>query len=54
MCFPLPRFTDIRYKHELAGGAMMDAGCCAIHCLRLFAGASRAGRARGPGRDHTA
>jgi predicted dehydrogenase len=37
MCFPLPRFTDIRYNYDLAGGALMDAGCYAVHCLRLLA-----------------
>jgi len=37
MCFPLPRFTDIRYNFDLAGGALMDAGCYAVHCLRLLA-----------------
>lgn len=36
MCFPLPRFRDIRYNLALAGGATMDAGCYAIHCLRLL------------------
>lgn len=35
MCFPLPRFKDIRYNFSLAGGALMDAGCYAVHCLRL-------------------
>jgi predicted dehydrogenase len=35
MCFPLPVFTDIRYQFDLAGGALMDAGCYAVHCLRL-------------------
>lgn len=34
MCFPLPRFTDIRYQYDLAGGALMDAGCYAVHVLR--------------------
>jgi predicted dehydrogenase len=34
MCFPLPRFRDIRYQFELAGGALMDAGCYALHVLR--------------------
>jgi predicted dehydrogenase len=38
MCFPLPRFSDIRYDFGLAGGALMDAGCYAVHCLRLLAG----------------
>jgi predicted dehydrogenase len=36
MCFPLPRFSDIRYDFGLAGGALMDAGCYAVHCLRLL------------------
>lgn len=36
LCFPLPRFSDIRYQLDLAGGATMDAGCYAIHCLRLL------------------
>lgn len=36
MCFPLPRFSDIRYNYDLGGGAMMDAGCYALHCMRLL------------------
>jgi predicted dehydrogenase len=36
LCFPLPKFSDIRYRLDLAGGATMDAGCYAIHCLRLL------------------
>jgi predicted dehydrogenase len=36
MCFPLPRFQDIRYQYALAGGALMDAGCYAVHCARLL------------------
>ncbi|GAA2852195.1 oxidoreductase [Actinoplanes cyaneus] len=36
MCFPLPIFSDIRYQYDLAGGALMDAGCYAVHCLRLL------------------
>jgi predicted dehydrogenase len=36
MCFPLPRFSDIRYDFGLAGGALMDAGCYAVHSLRLL------------------
>jgi predicted dehydrogenase len=36
MCFPLPKFSDIRYQYDLGGGAMMDAGCYALHCLRLL------------------
>ena len=38
MCFPLPMFSDIRYNFRLAGGALMDAGCYAVHCLRLLSG----------------
>jgi predicted dehydrogenase len=37
MCFPLPVFSDIRYDYGLAGGSLMDAGCYAVHCLRLLA-----------------
>ncbi len=36
MCFPLPVFSDIRYRYELGGGATMDAGCYGLHCLRLL------------------
>ena len=36
MCFPLPRFSDIRYDFSLAGGALMDAGCYAVHAMRLL------------------
>ena len=39
MCFPLPLLRDIRYQLDLAGGALMDAGCYAIHQLRTLAGA---------------
>jgi predicted dehydrogenase len=35
-CFPLPKFSDIRYNYSLAGGATMDAGCYAVHMLRTF------------------
>jgi predicted dehydrogenase len=36
VCSPLPRFSDIRYSFDLAGGATMDVGCYAINCLRLL------------------
>jgi predicted dehydrogenase len=39
-CFPLPRFSDIRYDYALAGGATMDAGCYAVHMLRTFGGST--------------
>ncbi len=38
MCFPLPKFSDIRYNYSLAGGATMDAGCYAVHMARTFGG----------------
>jgi predicted dehydrogenase len=40
LCFPLPKFSDIRYNYELAGGAMMDAGCYPVHMARTFGGAA--------------
>ena len=40
MCFPLPKFSDIRYNYSLAGGALMDAGCYAVHMVRTFGGAT--------------
>ncbi len=38
LCFPLPKFSDIRYDYSLAGGALMDAGCYAVHMARVFGG----------------
>ncbi|WP_046320481.1 Gfo/Idh/MocA family oxidoreductase [Mycobacterium sp. UM_Kg1] len=38
LSFPLPRFSDIRYHYPLAGGALMDAGCYAVHMARTFGG----------------
>jgi predicted dehydrogenase len=38
-CFPLPRFSDIRYRFDMAGGALMDAGCYAVSAVRMLAGA---------------
>jgi predicted dehydrogenase len=38
-CFPLLRPSDIRYRRDLAGGALMDAGCYTVHLLRHLAGA---------------
>ena len=56
MCFPLPRFGDIRYSYPLAGGAMMDAGCYALDCLRFLGGTTPAvltarAKLRGPDID---
>jgi predicted dehydrogenase len=39
MCIPLPMRSDIRYRFDLAGGAVMDTGCYALHMLRTIAGA---------------
>jgi predicted dehydrogenase len=41
--FPLPRFNDIRYQFDLAGGATMDAGCYAVHMVRLLGQAATGG-----------
>ena len=38
LCFPLPMFSDIRYQYDLAGGAMMDVGCYAVHMVRTLGG----------------
>ncbi|WP_232070723.1 Gfo/Idh/MocA family protein [Mycobacterium lacus] len=40
LCFPLPKFSDIRYDYSLGGGATMDAGCYAVHMARTFGGAT--------------
>ena len=40
LCFPLPKFSDIRYSYPLAGGALMDAGCYAVHIVRTFGGST--------------
>lgn len=37
-CFPLISRKDIRWQLSLAGGAMMDAGCYAVHMVRTLAG----------------
>jgi predicted dehydrogenase len=39
-CFPLPKFSDIRYDYALAGGALMDAGCYPVHMVRTFGGST--------------
>ena len=39
-CYPLPKFSDIRYDYSLAGGALMDAGCYAVHMVRTFGGST--------------
>ncbi len=37
-CVPLPIPGDIRYRLDLAGGALMDVGCYSVHILRTLAG----------------
>jgi predicted dehydrogenase len=54
--FPLPRWSDIRWQLDLAGGSLMDAGCYAVHIVRTLAGAepvveSGTCRVRSPGVD---
>jgi predicted dehydrogenase len=36
-CIPLLRASDIRWRADLAGGALMDTGCYAVHLLRHLA-----------------
>ncbi|GAA4537123.1 Gfo/Idh/MocA family oxidoreductase [Mycobacterium paraffinicum] len=40
LCFPLAKFSDIRYNYALAGGATMDAGCYAVDMVRTFGGST--------------
>jgi predicted dehydrogenase len=42
MLVVVPNRRDIRYRLDLAGGAVMDVGCYAIHQLRTIAGAEPA------------
>jgi predicted dehydrogenase len=39
LCFPLVPGNNVRWDYQLAGGALMDAGCYTIHLLRTLAGA---------------
>jgi predicted dehydrogenase len=39
MCVPIPLKGNIRYRLDLAGGAMMDVGAYSVHMLRTLAGA---------------
>ena len=34
VCFPLLKRGDIRFRRDLAGGALMDAGCYAVNFVR--------------------
>jgi predicted dehydrogenase len=58
VCFPNLKRDDIRWDLSLAGGAMMDAGCYAVHLVRTLAGAepsvvSASAEERSPGVDKT-
>jgi predicted dehydrogenase len=57
-CFPLFKRNDIRWRLDLAGGALMDAGCYAVHMVRTLAGAEptvrrATAKLRAPGVDRT-
>ena len=39
LAFPLFKSSDIRWKLDLAGGSLMDAGCYPVHIVRTLAGA---------------
>jgi predicted dehydrogenase len=39
LCAPLVKPGDIRYRGDLAGGAMMDMGCYTVSLVRTLAGA---------------
>jgi len=38
VCFPLLKRNDIRFRLDLAGGALLDAGCYAINMVRSVMG----------------
>jgi predicted dehydrogenase len=59
LCFPLFRRDDIRWQLDLAGGALMDAGCYPVHVVRTLAGReptviNATARLRSPGVDRFA
>ena len=37
LCIPIVQPNDIRWRADLAGGALMDAGCYTVHLLRHLA-----------------
>jgi predicted dehydrogenase len=56
LCFPVVPANNVRWDYQLAGGALMDAGCYTIHLLRTLAGAepevsSATAKTRRPGVD---
>ena len=52
MCFPLFKRDDIRWQLDLAGGALMDAGCYAVHMLRTLAVPNRKWSTQKPSCGH--
>jgi len=42
-CFPMLKPGDIRFRWDLAGGALMDAGCYAVNIVRFLAGGGSGG-----------
>ncbi len=38
-CFLLLNFSNVRYRYDLAGGALMDAGCYPLSLVRFLVGA---------------
>jgi len=46
LCAPILNTRDIRYRHDLAGGAAMDMGCYVLHFVRTFGGAEGAHEVR--------
>jgi predicted dehydrogenase len=39
LVIPLPRWSDIRWQLDLAGGSLMDVGCYPVHIVRTLAAA---------------
>src|ERR1041384_6712968 len=37
-CFLLLNFSNVRYRYDLAGGALMDAGCYPVSMIRYLMG----------------
>ena len=48
ICTTLRKRNDIRLRYELAGGALMDVGCYAVHMARTLADAEPAVRSAKP------
>jgi predicted dehydrogenase len=42
LVIPLPKWSDIRWQLDLAGGSLMDVGCYPVHMVRTLAAAEPA------------